>query len=92
MQDVKNAIIAVYIYFNHPYNIIIGALHIIIIWLQAPEEFLDPVTQEIMLDPVRLPTSGKVMDRPNIIRHLLRYIYLLYMEIHSTLLNMNYAV
>lgn len=43
------------------------------IWLKAPEEFLDPVTQEIMLDPVELPTSGKIMDRANIIRHLLRY-------------------
>lgn len=40
--------------------------------VQAPEEFLDPITQEIMLDPVRLPTSGKIMDRANIIRHLLR--------------------
>lgn len=40
--------------------------------LQAPEEFLDPITNEIMEDPVILPTSGKTMDKSSIIRHLLR--------------------
>lgn len=38
---------------------------------EAPEEFLDPLTCEIMSDPVILPTSGKTMDRANVIRHLL---------------------
>uniref|UniRef100_UPI00358E0FF2 ubiquitin conjugation factor E4 B isoform X2 n=1 Tax=Myxine glutinosa TaxID=7769 RepID=UPI00358E0FF2 len=36
----------------------------------APEEFRDPLMDTLMMDPVRLP-SGKVMDRPIIIRHLL---------------------
>ena len=40
--------------------------------IQAPEEFLDPVTNELMKEPVRLPTSGVTMDKPNVIRHLLR--------------------
>ncbi len=37
---------------------------------EIPDEFLDPITLEIMADPVLLP-SGKVMDRHNITRHLL---------------------
>eukprot|EP00918_Siedleckia_nematoides_P105819 GHVU01231015.1.p1 GENE.GHVU01231015.1~~GHVU01231015.1.p1 ORF type:complete len:432 (+),score=147.24 GHVU01231015.1:157-1296(+) len=36
-----------------------------------PEEFLDPVMQELMSDPVKLPSSGKVMDRKHIERILL---------------------
>ncbi|XP_059477156.1 ubiquitin conjugation factor E4 B [Neocloeon triangulifer] len=36
----------------------------------APEEFRDPLMDTLMEDPVILP-SGKVMDRPVIIRHLL---------------------
>lgn len=36
----------------------------------APEEFKDPLMDTLMDDPVLLP-SGKVMDRPVIIRHLL---------------------
>ncbi|CAI8017104.1 Ubiquitin conjugation factor E4 A [Geodia barretti] len=36
----------------------------------APEEFLDPVTSELMKEPVRLPTSGVTMDKSNIMRHL----------------------
>jgi len=36
----------------------------------APEEFRDPLMDEIMQDPVILP-SGKVMDRSVIMRHLL---------------------
>ena len=44
-----------------------------IVSLQAPEEFLDPVTNELMKEPVRLPTSGVTMDKSNVIRHLLRY-------------------
>ena len=37
----------------------------------APEHFLDPILDEIMADPVRLPSSGKVMDRSTIEQHLL---------------------
>eukprot|EP00968_Pinguiococcus_pyrenoidosus_P029352 scaffold8516_cov239-Pinguiococcus_pyrenoidosus.AAC.1 len=38
---------------------------------EIPDEFLDPLTYELMRDPVRLPTSDISMDRPNIKRHLL---------------------
>ena len=37
---------------------------------EVPEEFLDPLTFEIMKDPVLLP-NGVAIDRPNIERHLL---------------------
>jgi len=36
-----------------------------------PEEFLDPIQCTIMKDPVTLPTSGQVLDRATIQRHLL---------------------
>ena len=45
---------------------------LVLFYLQAPEEFLDPVTNELMKEPVRLPTSGVTMDKPNIMRHLFR--------------------
>ncbi|KAL7669330.1 hypothetical protein ACOME3_009992 [Neoechinorhynchus agilis] len=37
----------------------------------APDEFLDPITSEMMLDPVCLPTSHVSIDRSTIVRHLL---------------------
>ncbi|XP_064470704.1 ubiquitin conjugation factor E4 A-like [Ornithodoros turicata] len=37
----------------------------------APEEFLDPIMSAIMNDPVTLPSSGIVLDRSTIARHLL---------------------
>ena len=37
----------------------------------APDEFLDPITSEVMVDPVMLPTSKNVVDREVIVRHLL---------------------
>ncbi len=37
----------------------------------APDEFLDPLLYTVMEDPVRLPTSGKYMDRSTIQQHLL---------------------
>jgi len=37
----------------------------------APEEFLDPLMQEVMDDPVLLPTSNTVIDRIVIEQHLL---------------------
>ncbi|XP_011405143.2 PREDICTED: ubiquitin conjugation factor E4 A-like [Amphimedon queenslandica] len=37
----------------------------------APDEFLDPLMGTIMNDPVTLPTSGNVVDRTVIMRHLL---------------------
>lgn len=39
-------------------------------YADAPEEFRDPLMDTIMVDPVMLP-SGKVMDKPVILRHLL---------------------
>lgn len=39
-------------------------------YADAPEEFRDPLMDTIMIDPVMLP-SGKVMDKPVILRHLL---------------------
>lgn len=37
---------------------------------EVPDELADPITQELMEDPVRLP-SGYVLDRATICRHLL---------------------
>lgn len=36
-----------------------------------PEEFIDPILQTVMNDPVVLPGSGQVVDRETIKRHLL---------------------
>ena len=38
---------------------------------EAPDEFLDPLLSTLMRDPVRLPTSGNVVDRSTISQHLL---------------------
>lgn len=38
---------------------------------EIPEDFLDPITCLMMEDPVQLPSSGHVMDRSTIARHLL---------------------
>jgi ubiquitin conjugation factor E4 B len=37
----------------------------------APDEFLDPLMQEFMTDPVLLPTSNNIVDRRTITHHLL---------------------
>lgn len=37
----------------------------------VPDEFLDPIMQTLMTDPVVLPASGQTMDRSVITRHLL---------------------
>jgi ubiquitin conjugation factor E4 B len=39
----------------------------------APDEFHDPITDEIMTNPVKLPSSGIAVDRATIERHLLRF-------------------
>ena len=36
-----------------------------------PQEFIDPILQTVMNDPVVLPGSGQVVDRETIKRHLL---------------------
>lgn len=38
---------------------------------EIPDEFLDPLCYEIMKDPVLLPTSKNIMDKLNIVKHLL---------------------
>nr|XP_006814992.1 PREDICTED: ubiquitin conjugation factor E4 A-like [Saccoglossus kowalevskii] len=38
---------------------------------EIPEEFLDPIMDTLMIDPVLLPTSGHIVDRTTIARHLL---------------------
>ena len=42
------------------------------IFADAPDEFIDPLTYTLMSDPVTLPSSGQIMDRSVIARHLLR--------------------
>ncbi len=37
----------------------------------APLEFMDPLMDTLMRDPVRLPTSGTIVDRATIAQHLL---------------------
>ena len=37
----------------------------------APEEFIDPITTCLMKDPVRLPSSSKILDRLTIKKHLI---------------------
>eukprot|EP00892_Ulva_mutabilis_P009456 jgi/Ulvmu1/6883/UM031_0088.1 len=37
----------------------------------APDEFVDPIMSTLMRDPVILPSSQQVIDRPNILRHLM---------------------
>lgn len=36
-----------------------------------PDEYCDPIMGTLMRDPVRLPSSGQVMDRPMIVRQIL---------------------
>ena len=38
----------------------------------APSEFLDPLLDTIMRDPVKLPTSGTIVDRSTIATQLLQ--------------------
>jgi len=39
--------------------------------LEIPDNYLDPIMQEIMVDPVLLPTSKTIMDRKVIERHIM---------------------
>ena len=40
----------------------------------VPDNFLDPIMGHLMVRPVRLPSSGVVLDRTTIARHLLRWV------------------
>jgi ubiquitin conjugation factor E4 A len=39
------------------------------ILIDAPEEFLDPIMSTLMVDPVVLPSSKAIIDRPTIARY-----------------------
>jgi U-box domain len=39
--------------------------------MEAPTEFLDPITSALMRDPVIMPASRQIIDRPTILRHLM---------------------
>ena len=38
---------------------------------EEPDEYLDEIMFNVMSDPVRLPDSGKIVDRSTIARHFL---------------------
>lgn len=38
---------------------------------EIPDEFQDPIQYTLMRDPVIMPTSGTIVDRATILRHLL---------------------
>ena len=40
----------------------------------APDEFIDPILGTFMRQPIRLPSSGKIVDKTTIARHILRYV------------------
>eukprot|EP00062_Callorhinchus_milii_P011321 gi/632957144/ref/XP_007894313.1/ PREDICTED: ubiquitin conjugation factor E4 A [Callorhinchus milii] len=40
-------------------------------YVDAPDEFLDPIMSTVMMDPVMLPSSRVTVDRSTIARHLL---------------------
>ena len=52
-------------------NIRQSLLHVEKLIENAPEEYLDPLLMTLMRDPVRLPTSGNIVDRSTIAQHLL---------------------
>jgi len=39
--------------------------------ITVPEEYLDPLTAQLMRDPVKLPTSKKTVDRVTMQKHFL---------------------
>ncbi|KAF4682500.1 hypothetical protein FOZ60_010458 [Perkinsus olseni] len=39
--------------------------------VEIPDNYLDPIMAEVMIDPVRLPGSGQIMDRRHIVRIIL---------------------
>lgn len=41
------------------------------LFADAPDEYLDPIMSNLMRDPVLLPNSRQVVDRPTIARHIL---------------------
>eukprot|EP00956_Cyclotella_meneghiniana_P024610 scaffold49680_cov63-Cyclotella_meneghiniana.AAC.3 len=41
------------------------------LFVDAPDEFMDPILSEFMTDPVLLKTSGNIVDRKTITQHML---------------------
>lgn len=41
------------------------------IWDEIPDDFKDPMMEELMVDPVLLPSSNHILDRRHIERHLM---------------------
>ena len=41
------------------------------LFANAPDEYLDPLMSHLMVDPVKLPHSGQIVDRSTIARHIL---------------------
>ncbi|KAF4656359.1 hypothetical protein FOL47_009025 [Perkinsus chesapeaki] len=39
--------------------------------VEIPDNYLDPIMAEVMIDPVKLPGSGQIMDRRHIVRIIL---------------------
>jgi len=69
------------VYYVHLINVVILVYHQMMACEQdaedealanVPEDFLDPIMGELMRDPVVLPSSGKIVDRATIARHILR--------------------
>ena len=54
-----------------PYTPFLSTLYLKYFWRIFWLSITDPMMFELMEDPVLLPTSGKVMDRKHIMRHLL---------------------
>ena len=44
-------------------------------YLDPPDEFLDPIMTTLMLDPVILPSSHTVVDRQTIARYQLLFLF-----------------
>ena len=41
------------------------------LFADTPSHYFDPIMSVLMLDPVKLPSSGQIVDRQTIARHLL---------------------
>jgi ubiquitin conjugation factor E4 A len=54
----------------------------------VPDDFIDPIMGDLMRDPVILPSSGKIVDRSTIARHILRCVHsLLIISVRHSIAN-----
>ena len=63
----KKTITGKYFRINAQKDNIINAID----YSDAPDEFIDSISAELMTDPVLLPTSNQILDRSTIEQHLL---------------------